>query len=146
MTQTGASPSVGEAEITHDRHKLEIEVQAKKSVAEKMQAFWDAEKELKAAMPGTFSALNVPRLEKAIEVAKANDVHLSNPKSVEAAEKALRDGRAKAELAASKVKKPTVEQEKKAETSAKKQAEEGLKAAMPNVFDNVSVKGSLGLY
>ena len=137
MTQTGASPSVGEAEITHDRHKLEIEVQAKKSVAEKMQAFWDAEKELKAAMPGTFSALNVPRLEKAIEVAKANDVHLSNPKSVEAAEKALRDGRAKAELAASKVKKPTVEQEKKAETSAKKQAEEGLKAAMPNVFNPV---------
>ena len=87
MTQTGASPSVGEAEITHDRHKLEIEVQAKKSVAEKMQAFWDAEKELKAAMPGAFSALDVKRLEKAIEVAKENDVHLSNPKSVQAAEK-----------------------------------------------------------
>ena len=142
MTQSaGASPdtepSVGEAEIVHDRHKIEMEVQAKKSVAEKMQAFWDAEKELKAAMPGAFSALDVKRLEKAIEVAKENDVHLSNPKSVEAAEKALRDGRAKAELAASKVKKPTPEQEKKAEAAVKKQAEEGLKAAMPNVFNPV---------
>ena len=67
--------------------------------------------------------------EKAIEVAKANDVHLSNPKVVEAAEKALEGGRAKAELAASKdrakaelaaskVKKPTPEQEKKAEAAA----------------------------
>ena len=90
------------AEVTHDRHKLEIDMKAKKTVAEKMQAFWDAEKELKAAMPGVLSPLNVPRLEKAIEVAKANDVHLSNPKVVEAAEKALEGGRAKAELAASK--------------------------------------------
>ena len=136
------------AEITHDRHKLEIDMKAKKTVAEKMQAFWDAEKELKAAMPGVLSPLNVPRLEKAIEVAKANDVHLSNPKVVEAAEKALEGGRAKAEvaaskdrakaeLAASKVKKPTPEQEKKAEAAAKKEAEEGLKAAMPNVFNPV---------
>ena len=173
MTQSaGASPdtepSVGEAEIVHDRHKIEIEVQAKKSVAEKMQAFWDAEKELKAAMPGAFSALDVKRLEKAIEVAKETDVHVSNPKSVEAAEKALRDGRAKAELAASKVKKPTPEQEKKAEAAVekkaaaeaaavekkaaaeaaavKKQAEEGLKAAMPNVFSPVypdQLKGAI---
>ena len=136
------------AEVTHDRHKLEIDMKAKKTVAEKMQAFWDAEKELKAAMPGVLSPLNVPRLEKAIEVAKANDVHLSNPKVVEAAEKALEGGRAKAELAASKdrakaelaaskVKKPTPEQEKKAEAAAKKEAEEGLKAAMPNVFNPV---------
>ena len=136
------------AEITHDRHKLEIDMKAKKTVAEKMQAFWDAEKELKASMPGVLSPLNVPRLEKAIEVAKANDVHLSNPKVVEAAEKALEGGRAKAELAASKdrakaelaaskVKKPTPEQEKKAEAAAKKEAEEGLKAAMPNVFNPV---------
>ena len=142
MTQSAGDspdtePSVGEAEMVHDRHKLEMEVQAKKSVADKMQAFWDAEKELKAAMPGAFSALNVERLEKAIEVAKENDVHVSNPKSVQAAEKALRDGRAKAELAASKVKKPTPEQEKKAEAAVKKQAEEGLKAAMPNVFSPV---------
>ena len=128
-------PSVGQAEVLHDRHKLELDVLAKSKVSNKMQAFWDSEKELKAAMPTIFSPLDAKRLEAAVEVAKQNDVHIANPKMLEAAEKALADGRTKAELAASKVKKLTPEQEKKAAAAAKKQADDDLKAAMPNMFN-----------
>ena len=75
----------------HNEHRLELEMDARKKVANRMEAFWAAEKELKAAMPTLFSPLDRERLEKAVMEAKANDVHVADPPIVARAEAVLRE-------------------------------------------------------